>query len=192
MASRVSRDGHGTGCEDSALWRWTPAFLPITLSAVTESLIIQGRCLSQSDLHALRQWVAANPHWSRWRLSRELATRWDWRNGTGVLKDMAARTLLVKLAQRGLLALPARRQVPTKRMRCGIQPTMGLPAPSEPIAGPLAALKPLSLQEVSGQPPARAWVKAALARFHYLGFGGAVGENLHYVVRADQGRPLCV
>jgi hypothetical protein len=29
-------------------------------------------------------------------LSRELAARWDWRNGVGQLKDMAARTLLVK------------------------------------------------------------------------------------------------
>ena len=54
---------------------------------------------------SLRQWVGENPHWSRWRLSRELATRWDWRNGAGVLKDMAARTLLVKLAQRGLIEL---------------------------------------------------------------------------------------
>ena len=149
---------------------------------MTESLTIQGRRLSPADLQGLRQWVGANPQWSRWRLSRELATRWDWRNRTGVLKDMAARTLLVKLAQRGLLALPERRQVPTNRMRCGTPPASEWPLPSEPIAGPLAALKPLSLQEVSGQPPARAWVKAALARFHYLGFGGAVGENLHYVV----------
>lgn len=157
---------------------------------MTESLTIQGRCLRPADLHDLRQWVAANPHWSRWRLSRELATRWDWRNGAGVLKDMAARTLLVKLAQRGLLALPERRQVPTNRMRCGAPPASEWPAPGEPIAGPLASLKPLSLQEVSAQPTARAGVKAVLGRFHYLGFGGAVGENLQYVVRDGQSRPL--
>ncbi|MHB1306323.1 MAG: Druantia anti-phage system protein DruA [Limisphaerales bacterium] len=40
------------------------------------------------------------------------------------------------------------------------------------------------------KPTARAWVKEALARFHYLGFGGAVGENLQYVVRDAPGRPL--
>lgn len=157
---------------------------------MTESLTIQGRQISPAELHGLRQWVGENPRWSRWRLSRELATRWDWRNGAGVLKDMAARTLLVKLAQRGLIALPERRQVPTNRMRCGAQPARELPESSEPIAGRLAQLKPLSLQEVSGQPTARAWVKEALARFHYLGFGGAVGENLQYVVRDGQGRPL--
>jgi hypothetical protein len=157
---------------------------------VTESLTIQGRQLSPAELQGLRQWVGENPHWSRWRLSRELATRWDWRNGAGVLKDMASRTLLVKLAQRGLITLPERRQVPTNRMRCGVPGATQLPEPIEPLAGPLAELEPLSLQEVSGHPTSRAWVKEALARFHYLGFGGAVGENLQYVVRDAQGRPL--
>jgi hypothetical protein len=157
---------------------------------VTESLTIQGRCLSPSQLQDLRQWVGANPHWSRWRLSRELATRWDWRNGAGVLKDMAARTLLVKLAQRGLLTLPERRQVPTNRMRGGARPAMELAEPCQPVTGTLAQLEPLSLQEVSAEPATRAWVKEALARFHYLGFGGAVGENLQYVVRDGQNRPM--
>ena len=76
---------------------------PAIFSAVTESLTIQGRPLSPDQLQGLRQWVEGNPQWSRWRLSRELAARWDWRNGAGLLKDMAARTLLVKLEQRGLL-----------------------------------------------------------------------------------------
>ena len=169
---------------------WTPDFPPVTFRAVTESLIIQGRQISPAQLQGLRHWVGANPHWSRWRLSRELATRWDWRNGAGVLKDMAARTLLLKLAQRGLIDLPQRRQVPTNRMRCPAPPATEWPEPSEPIVGPLGKLSPLSVQEVSGEPASRAWVKAALARFHYLGFGGAVGENLHYVVREGRGRPL--
>jgi hypothetical protein len=67
---------------------------------------------------------------------------------------------------------------------------MGLPEPSPAISGALTQLEPLSLQEVSAEPASRGWVKEALARFHYLGFGGAVGENLHYVVRDGQGRPL--
>jgi hypothetical protein len=157
---------------------------------VTESLTIQGRCLSAVQLQDLRQWVEENPRWSRWRLSRELATRWDWRNGAGVLKDMAARTLLVKLAHRGLICLPERRQVPTNRMRREPLLTLEWVQPDPPVTGALAQLEPLSLQEVSAEAVARAWVKAALARFHYLGFGGAVGENLQYVVRDGQSRPL--
>src|SRR5664279_2816563 len=113
--------------------------------------MIQGRPLSLKGLEELRQWVGDNPHWSRWRLSRELATRWEWRNGAGQLKDMAARTLLVKLEQRGLIELPARRQVPTNRMRCAVQPASGLCETVESICCRLAELEPLSLQEVSGQ-----------------------------------------
>jgi hypothetical protein len=119
-----------------------------------------------------------------------LATHWDWRNGAGVLKDMAARTLLVKLAQRGLIGLPARRQVPTNRMRCGLPLALEWSEPGQAVTGALGQLEPLSLQEVSAESAARAWVKAALARFHYLGFGGVVGENLQYVVRDAQNRPL--
>jgi len=157
---------------------------------VSESLVVQGRVVGEADLKLLRRWLGQNPGWSRWRLSRELATCWDWRNGAGQLKDMAARTLLLKLHQRGLITLPPRRQVPTNRMRC--QPL--LPAAGEeedrPLDCFLAQLGALTLQEVSARPAQRAWVRAALGRFHYLGFGGAVGENLQYVARNEQGQPL--
>jgi Domain of unknown function (DUF4338) len=152
--------------------------------------MIQGRPVSPADLEDLRQWVGAHPHWSRWRLSREVATRWGWRNAAGALKDMAARTLLLKLEQRGFLTLPVRRQAPTNRMRCGAPASVIVEEPAEPVTESLAELAPLRVEEVSGQPGPRAWVRAALGRFHYLGFGGAVGENLQYVVRDHRQRPL--
>jgi hypothetical protein len=155
---------------------------------VSETLTIQGRSLSGQALQELRQWVSANPHCSRRRLSLELATRWDWRNAAGQLKDMAARTLLVKLEQRGLIKLPARRQVPTNRMRCGAQPAIIEPA--ERIVCALADLKPLSVEEVSGQPAERTWLRGALAQFHYLSFSGAIGQNVQYLVRDGRHRPV--
>jgi Druantia protein DruA len=157
---------------------------------VSEALIIQGRALAPGDLEALRGWMGANPHWSRRRLSLELAVRWNWRNAAGQLKDMAARTLLVKLNQRGLIELPARRQVPTNRMRCGAAASEPQAWDEQPIRGQLAQLGTLSVGEVSGHIHERAWVRAALGRFHYLGFGGPVGENLQYVVRDGRDRPL--
>jgi hypothetical protein len=188
MALKAPPGGRGTGCEDFCIFDWTPDFLKIPLGAVSENLMIQGRSLSGPELEELRQWVGANPHWSRRRLSLELATRWAWRNAAGQLKDMAARTLLVKLQQRGLIELPARRQVPTNRMRCGSPPAILAPAP--PIVCALADLQPLSVEEVSGQPVERAWIRGALAQFHYLGFGGAVGQNVQYLVRDGRHRPV--
>ena len=157
---------------------------------VTESLLIQGRRLTEPDLHQIRQWLGEHPDWSRWRLSRELAAHWDWRNGAGQLKDMAARTLLVKLQQRGLINLPPRRQLPTNRMRCRAAVLAGGAGDPQPIQCRLASLGVLSVSEVSRQATERAWVAAVLARFHYLGFGGTIGQNLQYVVRDGQGLPL--
>ena len=157
---------------------------------MAENLIIQGRPLSGVDLQSIRQWLGENPDWSRWRLSRELAAHWDWRNGAGQLKDMAARTLLGKLEQRGLIHLPSRRQVPTNRMRCRGQRGAEPEWDQRRMDCELAQLDGLTVKEVSTQPGERAWVRAALSRFHYLGFGGAVGENLQYVVRDGTGRPL--
>lgn len=160
---------------------------------MSQSLIVQGRLLDGPELENLRQWVGEHPDWSRRRLSRELATRWGWRNGAGVLKDMATRTLLGKLHQRGLVELPARRQAPTNRMRC-LSPEKKLTeAETTSIGCALQGLGTLQVTEVSAQASERAWVKTALRQFHYLGFGGAVGENLQYVVGDGQGRRLaCV
>ena len=157
---------------------------------MSQSLVVQGRPVGALDLEMLRQWMGQNPSWSRWRLSQALATHWGWRNAAGQLKDMAARTLLLKLHQRGLIALPPRRQVPTNRMRSRSQVRQNPAWDQRPIDCGLAQLGALTLSEVSSQTAERAWVKAALGQFHYLGFGGAVGENLQYVVRDGQGRPL--
>jgi hypothetical protein len=77
--------------------------------------------------------LAAHPDWSRRRLSQHLATLWNWRNPVGQLKDMAARTLLLKLEQRGWIALPPRRQVPSNRMRHKRMLTPRVPVPELPL-----------------------------------------------------------
>ncbi len=158
-----------------------------------ESFIVQGRRLDRPELDRLRLWVSEHAGWSRRRLSVELALRWSWRNGAGQLKDMAARTLLLKLHERGWLELPARRQDPTNRMRCVARELLQAQDPGQSISGALGDLAPLGVQEVSRDAHQRAWVKSALSRFHYLGFKGAVGENLQYVISDRQGRRLaCV
>lgn len=155
-----------------------------------QGLIIQGRPLDGAQLETLRHWVSGHPGWSRRRLSVELASRWGWRNGAGQLKDMAARTLMLKLHQRGLLELPPRRQAPTNRMRGSVSELGAGGEPPEMIQGSLGELGPLQVQEVSTQASERAWVRQVLGRHHYLGFKGAVGENLQYVVRDGRSRPL--
>jgi hypothetical protein len=157
--------------------------------------VVQGRPIGPAELAQIRQLLAANPTWSRRRLSQELATLWDWRNGAGRLKDMAARTLLLKLEQRGWVILPARRQMASNRMRQKRMPRLELPAVHSDLSGPLAALLPLVITEVSTLTEAgqRLLFEALLHEHHYLSYRSSVGENLQYLVCATQGQPVaCV
>jgi hypothetical protein len=109
---------------------------------------------------------------------------------------MAARTLLLKLEQRGWIVLPARRQIPSNRM--GQKPVAqpGLfPEDDSIIHLALSELLPLCVKEISHPrlPGPHALFEALLQRHHYLSHRGSVGENLQYLVSERQGRPLaCV
>jgi hypothetical protein len=48
----------------------------------------------------------------------------------------------------------------------------------------------LEVREVSGNREGREIPAAALAEFHYLGYGGSVGENAQYLVRHGSSRVL--
>ncbi len=156
-----------------------------------EELVVQGRKLEFADIERIRQMLVEHPAWSRRRLSQALAAEWGWRNERGQLKDMA-RSMLVKLHARGYVALPPRRQTPTNRMTRR-QTVAGHDWETTPVTETLRGIGPLTVQQVSTDIAARAECAAALAQFHYLGWGGAVGENLIYAVRNESGRLLsCV
>ena len=162
---------------------------------MTDFSTIQGRRIGAHELAQVRALLRDHPDWSRYRLSRQLATLWDWRNPVGQLKDMAARTLLLKLAQRGWITLPACRCASPNRMRHKPWPTLEVPAPALPITEALTELLPLTLQELSQEThrAERAFFAALLYRHHYLSHRSWVGENLQYLARNRSGRPLaCV
>jgi hypothetical protein len=153
-----------------------------------EDIIVQGRRVSPQDIARIRRLGVEHPDWSRRRLSQFLAEQWNWRNARGQLKDMAARTLLLKLQAQGLIHLPPRRQTPSNRMAGRIVPRQNWNR--APVDCRLAELHPLTVREISTDAAARVQFAAALAEFHYLGFRGAVGENLQYTVTDGQGRLL--
>ena len=64
---------------------------------------IQGCPIGPVEIAEIQGLIGANPGWSRRRLSQVLAQRWQWYAASGQLKDMAARTLLLKLQERGLI-----------------------------------------------------------------------------------------
>ena len=151
-------------------------------------VLVQGRRLAGEEILSIRRLISDHPGWSRRRISEVLCSEWNWRNGTGRLKDMATRTLLVKLEARGLIELPPRRRLPSNRMTS--RKVSGQNWDSRPVSGALQEIGPLTVREVSTNSTARMRFAAALAEFHYLGYRGTVGENLQCTVTTASGRLL--
>jgi hypothetical protein len=155
---------------------------------MTSVMVMQGRPVNGADLGLIRGLLDDHPAWGRSRLSEELCRRWDWRTAQGRLKDMAARTLLLKLERAGHLRLPTRRGPSPNGRR-----NRGLPVvahATEPIRGALRALQPVSVRLVAPGSDDLRLFTCLMSHYHYLGHRNTVGENLRYLVRDRLGRPV--
>ena len=155
---------------------------------------VQGRCLSRSELAELQVLIDEHPHWSRHGVAKDLCARWGWRTLAGRLKTFAARSLLLKLAQRQALRLPpvrqAMRRSPWGLGRPELRPAS---APLPPLLETsLGSLQPLQWQLGGHGSQERERALAYLRRHHYLGCNRPVGTHLLYLVRDAQERDLAV
>ena len=151
-------------------------------------LVIQGRAIRPEDVVLIRDWLEVHPNSNRTRLSRELCAAWNWRNGAGRLKDMACRSLLLKLEARGQIRLPPRRTASVNALRN--RQALAVEHEPEAIEGPLQCLQPVKVEPVAEGSSAALVFKSLLQRYHYLGHRNCVGENLKYLARDREGRPL--
>lgn len=150
--------------------------------------IIQGRVIGPPELQTIQQLLAGEPPLCRTELSRSLCRLWDWRDPLGRLKDMAARTLLLKLHRRGVITLPApRHSQPNRMLHRQVAP---VEHSTEPISADLRPLFPLQISELSREPSLLLLFEWLLHHYHYLSYRGTVGLNLKYLVRDAIGRPL--
>jgi hypothetical protein len=101
---------------------------------------------------------------------------------------MAARALLGKLQERGLVELPARRCASPNRMRH--KRVVAVFHAQEALGASLAELQPLQIVELSEAPGDLALFEFLLHTHHYLSYTSTVGMNLKYLVRDRQGRPV--
>jgi len=145
-------------------------------------MIIQGRKTTEKDIQLVQRLLQDNPDWSRSRLSQELSMQWDWRNHKGDLKDMACRSFLRKLEERGFITLPAPRILSRSARNKN-----DIPHQTDPITGSLRNIMPITVMAVSrGQLPL---YRCLLDRYHYLGYH-SVGQNMKYLVFDKDKTPL--
>jgi len=147
---------------------------------IEDAIKVQGRILSKADVAFIRSLIQADPTWSRWRLSREISTQWDWRNGRGQLKDMACRSMLLKLEKQGYIILPKRRRIPINRMLHKKQPIFE--HDQTPIVCALKDIQPIRVVATWQNKEYEDLFCSLLSQHHYKGYKGVVGENMKYVV----------
>ena len=156
---------------------------------MSEGFLLQGRHLHASDVEWIRALIAANPLWHRTQLSREICRCWEWKDEVGRPKDMACRTMLLKMERRGLLQLPQRRRPSVNHQRgVAFEPVLH---DTQSIHGRLADLVPITLC-LADRGAERALWQTLLQRYHYLSFTTRVGKSLNYLAFDRQARPVAV
>ena len=150
-------------------------------------IVVQGREVDEEKVYWLSAWIDEHAHWSRRKLAGELCVLWDWRDGSGRAKDFAARSFLLKMAERGWIVLPPLREV-FRRPRAGIRLSESIPQ-EESLEAAFQEVGPASLEVVqAGTEAHRRWAYY-LTHHHYLGLR-VVGQNVGYLARDREGREV--
>jgi hypothetical protein len=160
----------------------------VTLDEVTDKQAVllryRNREVTAADLEFLRQMCASS--WARrGDLARAVCGAWNWRQANGSLSEYACSDLLLRLEERGLLALPVR--VARRRDRKWFS---HLPLPPDLIAltglevrDPDADLGELCVRPISTEE--RLGWRLYMERYHYLGDRPIIGEHLLYAAVLD-------
>ena len=153
-----------------------------------EPLCYRGRSISAEDIASIRGIIAQNPQASRRKLSVLVCQAWDWRQANGAWRDMVCRGLMLVLYRAGHIELPPQRQVSRNPLAQRAKPATDFLLDQSPIRGPLRALQPLVIRQVrrTGE---EGLFNGLIERYHYLGYTQPIGEQVKYLVVA-QDRPV--
>ena len=146
------------------------------------------RIIAAKDAKFIQELINDNPSWGRTQLSRELCSLWNWYSPNGKLKDIACRKYLLKLHRREDITLP-----PLLRSRRNYAPhweISDIPHSVNEIHEDLRALTPLFITPILANNFYRRLIKCFINRYHYLGYPRNLGENVWYMLRDRNERPL--
>ena len=154
-------------------------------------MVIQGREIGAAEIDLIRGLIKQHTDWGRTRLSEKLCELWSWRAASGQLKDMACRTLLLKLHRADVIELPPPRRPANNEIRNRSVPVVAHQKAA--IECPLKDLLPLDVRIVEPRNGGADLFNCLLQKHHYLGHRSTVGETIRYLVADREGLPLsCV
>lgn len=138
------------------------------------------RHFTAAEIELIRELLALCPPLSRYRLSREVCARLNWRRADGALKDMSCRVAMLRRQADGLFTLPPPRCVKPVAYRA--HPDLEREV-LEPTIVPPVDLRRLTVDLVVSKRHSLLW-NAYIERHHYLNHQLLPGAQLRYFIRA--------
>jgi hypothetical protein len=145
------------------------------------------RRLSEQDIAFIRELVAEHPGASRRQLSVKLCQSWNWVQANGALRDMVCRGLMLGLHRAGLIELPPVVKMPPNPLARRRAPQR-IEVDTQPLHARLSEIGALRLCQVR-RTPEEAVFNSLLEQYHYLRYSQPVGEQLKFLVYANE-RPI--
>lgn len=148
----------------------------------------RGRDLASQDIDFIRS--AISEHYSKGRshISRLLCRAWDWVQPNGKLKEYAARDLLLRLEEEGLVRLPPRLRQKNNVARRSFHQIPLFKRGS--ISGSISEYSGLTIHMLKGEDD-YLW-SYLLEHYHYLGVPRLVGEHLRYLAYIEDQVVGCI
>jgi len=147
----------------------------------------RGKVLTEADIGFINQLIANNAGMSRRALSKELCRQWNWVQPNGALRDMVCRSLMLELHRAGHIRLPAKKRAVHNPLAERKKPEP-IQIEQTPVQAGLCDLKPLEFRQVRKSDDEKLF-NSLVHQFHYLGYCHPVGEQLKYIVYANN-RPI--
>ena len=153
-----------------------------------ESWRYRGQDVDRQRVAWIREFIAAHPASSRWKLSRQLCEALGWKQANGALRDGVCRGLLLMLEREGVIELPPVRRLIRGQRRSSRSRPEAVLIDATPLETRLRELGPVELGQVR-RTADEALFNSLIENHHYLGYEQPVGEHLKYLAWA-QGRPV--
>jgi len=141
----------------------------------------RGRELHNHDIAFIRETIKTHYHEGRTLISRILCKAWGWTQPNGKPKEYAARDMLLRLEEKGLIELPPRIKPNNNRKKRSFDQ---IPLFNQnPLAGSAGDYPEIHVQRLEPQ-NSYLW-DYLIHHYHYLGRPTLVGEHLRYLVFID-------
>jgi hypothetical protein len=143
--------------------------------------------ITEEKIEEINALIQKNPDWHRSRLSKELCLLWDWHGPNGQMKDISCRDMLRELDRIKKISLPPARN--RSRQISGPETVIPMKHDTTPVNLKLGDIAPVSVEIVTSGDGLMEF-KSYIGQYHYLGFDRSIGENMKYMFRGGNGRPL--